>query len=74
MPLPAMNAAPLWENWMITGEFTAAAASITPFIVLRPVQLAAGRANPLALARAKTSLTSDPVITPGAKSVRISLM
>ena len=69
-----MNAEPLWENWMMTGAFTDAAASITPFIVLVPVQLAAGMANSLDLARAKMSWTSEPVMTPGAKSVRIALM
>ncbi len=59
---------------MITGELTAAAASITPFIVLVPVTLHAGMAKALAFANAKISLTSVPVITPGAKSLRISLM
>ena len=59
---------------MITGELIAAAVSITPFIVLLPVQLAAGSAKPLALASAKTSFTSEPVRTPGAKSVRIAVM
>ena len=73
-PLPAMNAEPEWENWMITGELSLAAASITPLIVFDPVQLAAGRANCSALARAKTSLTSAPVMTPGANSRRISVM
>ena len=65
MPLPATNAEPPWENWMITGELTAAAASITPFIVSLPVQLAAGRAKPCCLARANTSDTASPVSTPG---------
>ena len=59
---------------MITGELTFAAVSITAFIVFDPVQLAAGRANPSALASAKTSFTSLPMITPGAKSRRSVLM
>ena len=50
---------------MITGELSLAAVSITALIVFDPVQLAAGRANCSALARAKRSLTSAPVMTPG---------
>ena len=69
-----MNAEPEWENWMITGEFSLAAVSITPLIVFDPVQLAAGKANCSALARAKRSLTSAPVMTPGANSRRMLLI
>ncbi len=43
---------------MMTGEFSFAAVSITAFIEFEPMQFAAGRANPLALARAKISWTS----------------
>ena len=59
---------------MMTGEFSLAAVSITPFIVFDPVQLAAGRANCSALARANRSLTSAPVMTPGANSRRMLLI
>ena len=43
--LPATNAAPLVENWMITGLFSLPAVSITAFIEFEPMQLAAGMAN-----------------------------
>ena len=59
---------------MIIGELTFAAVSIAAFIVFDPVTLAAGRAKPSAFARAKTSFTSLPTITPGAKSRRSVLM
>ena len=59
---------------MIIGELTFAAVSIAAFIVFEPVTLAAGRAKPSAFARAKTSFTSLPTITPGAKSRRSVLM
>ena len=43
-PLPATNAPPPFENWMMAGASSAAAVSITPFMVLDPMQLAAGSA------------------------------
>src|SRR5688500_8369022 len=55
---------------MITGEFSLAAVSIVAFMEFVPMQFAAGRAKPLAFAKAKTSLTWGPVMTPGAKSLR----
>jgi hypothetical protein len=72
--LPATNAPPLLENWMITGELSLAAVSMTAFIEFEPMQFAAGRAKPFALASAKTSCTSEPVMTPGAKSLRGAVM
>ena len=50
---------------MITGLFTFAAVSMTAFMVLLPVQLAAGKANERCLARANTSVRASPVRTPG---------
>ena len=47
--LPATNAEPLLENWMITGLFSLPAVSITAFIEFVPMQLAAGNRELLGL-------------------------
>ncbi len=49
-PFPALNMAPPFENWMITGAFNFAAVSKTPLIVLDPVTFTAGSANAFSLA------------------------
>ena len=59
-----MNDTPPFENWIITGEFTAAAASITELTVSVPVQFTAGIAKPFSLARANISPNVAPVATP----------
>ncbi len=49
-PFPALNCAPPFENWMITGAFNFAAVSSTPLIVSEPVTFTAGSAKPFSLA------------------------
>jgi len=43
--LPALKIAPPLENWMITGAFSFAAVSKTPFMELEPITFTAGNAN-----------------------------
>jgi hypothetical protein len=64
-PLPAKNCAPPLENWMIAGEFSSLAVSMTAFTVLVLMTLTAGSAKCLALARSKIACNSSPVATPG---------
>ena len=45
MPLPARNAAPPLENWMMTGELMSLAACSTALIVEVEVQLKAAEEN-----------------------------
>ena len=45
MPLPARNAAPPLENWMMTGELISLAACSTALIVEVEVQLKAAEEN-----------------------------
>ena len=71
--LPATNAEPLVENWMITGLLSLAAVSITAFIEFDPMQLAAGIANCSAFANANSWATESPVRTPAGKSFRRSV-
>ena len=42
--LPALNLAPPFENWMMTGELTALAVSITALMLLLPITFTAGNA------------------------------
>lgn len=53
-----------FENWMIAGEFSSLAASMTAFTVLVLMTFTAGRANFFALAKAKTAWQASPVATP----------
>ena len=58
---------------MITGLLSLPAVSITAFIELEPMQLAAGIANCSDLAYAKSCATASPVSTPAGKSFRRSV-
>ena len=53
-PLPALKAAPPFEYWIMTGEFTALAASMTALAELDPITFTAGRAKLFSLAIART--------------------
>ncbi len=64
-PLPALKVPPPLENWMITGEFTSFAASITAFIELVPTTFTAGKAKWFSFAIWNTFWRSSPKITPG---------
>ena len=64
-PLPALKAAPPFENCIITGALATLAASITAFTVDEPTTFTAGIANPASLATLKMNCRSEPVTTPG---------
>jgi hypothetical protein len=57
----------------MTGLLSFPAVSMTAFIELVPMQLAAGRANRWSFANSKTWLTASPVSTPAGKSLRSSV-